>query len=129
MIELGERAMNIRFDRKSELARAASGSLNIAQAVCYNICVNEHILETVDETTDVRCNVDRATEEVMKQLALKFHSTIKAFAAQGATDDRACIHILEHLAQSRDGYLSVQYMLFLPKNVRRRTQEALAQTR
>src|SRR5437879_4103120 len=34
MVEKGENALNIKFDRKAEIVLAASGSLNIAQFLC-----------------------------------------------------------------------------------------------
>jgi thymidylate kinase len=38
MIEKGEKALNIEFDRKAEIALAANGSLNLAQFICFNLC-------------------------------------------------------------------------------------------
>ncbi len=125
MIRNGERALNIRLDRKADIARAAAGSLNVAQALCYGICVKNQVLQTQGNLVEVSCDVDQAIAEVMESLALKFDTAIKAFARLGDPEDWTCIQIIEHLARSNEGFLSIQDTHALAPEVRRKAQKLL----
>lgn len=107
MIEKGEEALNIEFDRKAEIALAASGSLNVAQFLCFNICQKEQFTETQDQLRLVRCDIDTAVSRVMAVLSRKFSEPIKRFAAIGGQGDSTGLMLLEELAHSEDGFLSL----------------------
>src|SRR5258708_29265334 len=68
MIEKGEEALNIKFDRKSEIFLAAGGSLNIAQFLCFNICYREKLIETQKKPQPVSRDIDAAVVDVLTSL-------------------------------------------------------------
>lgn len=107
MIEKGEKALNITFDRKAEIALAANGSLNIAQYLCYNICADEGIVETEKNLRTIRCDIDTEVDRVMTDLARKFGETVRRFAAMGGYRDSTCLELLKALADSEEGALSL----------------------
>jgi hypothetical protein len=107
MIEEGEKALNIILDRKAEIALAASGSLNIAQYLCYNICAYEGITKTQKKLRTVRCDIDTEVDRVMTDLTRKFGETIRRFAAMGGYRDSTCLELLKELATSEEGALSL----------------------
>ena len=110
MIEEGEKALNIILDRKAEIALAASGSLNIAQYLCYNICACEGITETQKSLQTVHCDIDTEVDRVMTDLARKFGETIRRFAAMGGYRDSTCLELLKELANSEEGALSLSIL-------------------
>jgi len=107
MIEEGEKALNIILDRKAEIALAASGSLNIAQYLCYHICAYEGIVETQKNLRTVRCDIDTEVDRVMTDLARKFGETVRRFAAMEGYRDSTCLELLKELVNSEEGALSL----------------------
>lgn len=107
MIEKGEAALNICFDRKSEVVRLASGSLNIAQILCSIAAARAGIMATQEVMRIVRSDLDGAVKNAMAQMALKFADLVRAFASLGGSDDRTCIELLYELGQTSDGLLSL----------------------
>jgi TIR domain len=107
MIEAGEKALNIIFDRKADITLAASGSLNIAQHLCYNICAWEGVTETQKNLRIVHCDIDTEVDRVMTNLARKFGETIRRFVAMGGYRDSTCLELLKELADSDEGALSL----------------------
>ena len=107
MIEQGEQALNVEFDRKTEIALAANGSLNIAQYLCFNICYRERVIRTQDQSRVVRCNVNTAVSSVVNELSRKFGESIRRFAAMGGPRDLTSLRLLEELARCENGFLSL----------------------
>lgn len=107
MIEAGEDALNILFDRKDEIVIESNGSLNIAQYLCYNICANEGIVKSQPYLRRVTCDVASEVDTVVSVLEGKFGTVIKSLAAMGKPTNRTCLHILEALAASEFGVLSL----------------------
>lgn len=107
MIEKGEKALNVTFDRKSEIALAAGGSLNIAQILCSNLVARAGIDETQRNTKIIHCDVESVVAEVMDQLTPKFSDVVRSFASLDGQYDVTCLGILEELAQSETGFLSL----------------------
>jgi hypothetical protein len=111
MIRQGELALNIVFDRKTEIARSASGSLNIAQFLCYHLAAREGIFETQRSTEFIDSRIEIAISEVINnELALKFEDTARCFASLDSYKEITCIELLKNLAQSRDGFLSLRHI-------------------
>lgn len=110
MIEKGEAALNIQFDRKPEIALAANGSLNLAQFICFYLCAMFGIDQTQDQTQVIHCDIDRATEYVMTYLARKFEESIGYFIAMGGARDITGLRLLEELALAEDGFLSLSLL-------------------
>jgi predicted nucleotide-binding protein len=107
MIEKGENALNIEFDRKSEVVLAASGSLNVAQYLCFNICLREGVEMTQAQSRLIHCNISAAVFDVMTDLSRKFDKLVKCFSVLGGHHDPTCMKLLEELARSEDGFLSL----------------------
>ena len=108
MIEQGEVALNIAFDRKSDIVLASSGSLNIAQYLCRNICARQNIEATQPKMTVVSCDMVAEIETVMETLAQKFGDTVRYLAAAGGMRDWTGLKLLEELADSeKEGILSL----------------------
>lgn len=107
MIEKGEEALNIRFDRKTEIVLAANGSLNLAQFLCFNLCAMAGIDETQEQTQVVFCDIEAATDRVMTDLTNKFEKSIRHFIAMGESRNTTGLRLLEELATTEDGFLSL----------------------
>ena len=107
MIEKGEKALNIELDRKSEIVLAASGSLNVAQFLCFNICLKEGIEMTQDQWKLVHSTISAAVFDVMTDLSRKFGKLVKHFSTLGGHRNPTCIMLLEELARSENGLLSL----------------------
>jgi hypothetical protein len=105
MISKGEQALNISLDRKTDIARAAAGSLNIAQLLCYQIVAQENISATQSTTKEIHSDLEGAISQVMGQMALKFGEVIRCFASFGGPQNRTCIELLQELASTEDGFL------------------------
>lgn len=86
MIEKGEEALNICFDQKAEIVKAACGSLNLAQYICYNICSAEEIEETQMHQRWVSCDVKMVVNNVMADLSTKFDETLRNFVLMGGRE-------------------------------------------
>jgi hypothetical protein len=110
MIEIGEQALNIEFLRKTDIARAASGSLNIAQLLCFNLAAEAGIQETQTRLVRIEADVRSAVSSVLQQMALKFGTLVRTLASLGNKRDTTCIEILQELALSADGFLSLQHL-------------------
>ncbi len=107
MIEKGEKALNIELDRKSEIVLAASGSLNVAQFLCFNICLKEKIEMTMNQSKLVHANISAAVFDVMTDLSRKFDKLVKHFSALDGRRDSTCVMLLKELARSENGFLSL----------------------
>jgi hypothetical protein len=106
MIEKGERALNVRFGRRAEIVSAASGSLNIAQLLCYHLCASHAIEKTQTESLSIDADLGGAISRAMEQVAPKFSGMIRFFASLGSRRDLTAIEILKELAGAEDGFLS-----------------------
>src|SRR5262249_13659456 len=91
MIEKGEKALNIEFNRKSETALAANGSLNIAQFLCFNICQGNGITTTQKRLRKVDSDIRAAASRVQIDLLRKFSKPVRHFAAMGEQKNVICI--------------------------------------
>lgn len=110
MIDAGEKALNILFDRKSEIAIASNGSFNIAQYLCYNLCANAGIAERQAYQRVIECDVATEVEAVVNELNKKFGDPVKYLAAMGTIKDTTGLKLLEELSNSDDGSLSLSML-------------------
>lgn len=107
MIEKGEKALNIRFDQKAEIVRAARGSLNLAQYICNTICSAEEIVETQAQQQWVNCDIKAVLVSVMADLSTKFDETLHRFVRLGGQRNSLALRLLEELARCENGFLSL----------------------
>lgn len=110
MIGKGESVLNIEFDRRTDIVLAASGSLNVAQFLCLYICLKEKVEETQSQRRIVHCDVNTAISNVTTDLARKFSEPMRRFAAMGGHKDITCLRLLEELALSDEGFLSLPHL-------------------
>lgn len=125
MIAKGEQALHVTFDRRADIARAAAGSLNVAQAICFSVAASNHVLQTQPEPVLLVSDIEHAVTEVLDNLALKFDPAIRAFARLGGPDNRTCVELLDHLARAEDGYLSIHDPKLLSPSLRQRARRLL----
>jgi hypothetical protein len=107
VIEKGEEALNIRFEKKEEIIRAANGSLHLVQHLCYYLCALANATETQEQTKDIPLNIRNSIEQVMNYLHYKFTKAIKCFINLGPVENTICLRLLEKLVLVKDGFLSL----------------------
>jgi len=111
MIKRGEAALNIVFERRTDIVRSANGSLNIAQFLCYHLAAEEGITETQQSTEIVSSNLEIVISEIMSTvLSLKFEDAVRCFASLDNYNERTCIELLKELSRSLEGFLSLKYI-------------------
>ncbi|WP_437932478.1 TIR domain-containing protein [Sorangium sp. So ce291] len=110
MIRKGEAALNIRFSRPEELVGAASGSLNIAQLLCFHYCSLCGVEETQPFTRTISASLADTISRVKEQVTPKFGPTIKMFASSGGRRDLTAIELLQELGRARDGFVSLSQL-------------------
>jgi hypothetical protein len=106
----GEAALNIRFENKEQIIRAANGSLNLAQRLCHDLCALAQVTETQDHTKSIPLQMEKAIKQTMIYLDYRFAAAIKFFISCGDPDDMICWHFLEKLAQAEDGSISLSHL-------------------
>ncbi|KAM3103008.1 TIR domain-containing protein [Phormidesmis sp. 146-12] len=110
MIRRGEAALNIVFDRRTDIARSSNGSLNIAQFLCYHLTAHEGISETQKSTEIIAGNLEIVISEIMSnELSLKFEDAVRCFASLDDYTERTCIELLKELSRSSEGFVSLKH--------------------
>jgi len=110
MIRRGEAALNVVFDRRTDIARSANGSLNIAQFLCYHLTAHEGISETQRSPEIIAGNLEIVISEIMSnELSLKFEDAVRCFASLDDYSERTCIELLKDLSRSSEGFLSLKH--------------------
>ncbi|MBY8852685.1 TIR domain-containing protein, partial [Saccharothrix sp. MB29] len=107
MVEQGEQALNIEFDRKAEIAVASAGSLLTAQMLCWQIAVTAGIDETRENREPVRTDLAHARAKVTDRLAIKYHSQVLDFITRDLPREALCIDLLLDLAKTDNGVLKL----------------------
>jgi hypothetical protein len=107
LIQKGEVALNITFNRKDEIVLEAAGSLVIAQILCRHIAINENILKTqlMPMPTLVFTDLEKAIKSAMNTMKSRFEHAIQAFVRLGGDRDFTCIELLEALVKADEGVL------------------------
>jgi hypothetical protein len=116
LIDLGERALNVKILAKEQLARQAQGSFQIAQVLCHKLCVLSKITETCPNLGTLDLPIDVIIEEVMDDLARQFKEATMVFArgSKLRREGRApYLHILRWLADSDEWSLDLSQALNL----------------
>ncbi len=107
MIEQGENALNIAFDRKAEISRAAAGSLLTAQMLCWQIAVTAGVEQTEPKRRVVRTELAHARAKVTDRLKLKYHDVVVDFITRDRPDEAVCVDLLLELARTPAGILKL----------------------
>ncbi|MFS8172342.1 hypothetical protein [Vreelandella titanicae] len=80
LITLGEAALNISMNIKSEIADDAQGSFHLAQMLCHECCLEEGILDEVEHLKGTSSSIEVIRERVLKELNNTFFEKAKLFA-------------------------------------------------
>lgn len=110
VISLGESALNVRITAKVEIAEKAQGSFQLAQLLCYKICMLDGVTETVANTKSIETSFNAALEEVIFDLSRQFKDAMITFArgSRLRKEGRApYLHILRWLSESDDWSLDL----------------------
>jgi hypothetical protein len=107
MIEQGENALNIAFDRKAEISRTSAGSLLTAQMLCWQIAVTAGVEQTEPSRKPVRTDLAHARAKVTERLKLKYHDVVADFITRDRPDEAVCVDLLLDLARAEDGIVKL----------------------
>ncbi|MBB5804532.1 hypothetical protein F4560_004300 [Saccharothrix ecbatanensis] len=107
MIEQGENALNIAFDRKAEISRTSAGSLLTAQMLCWQIAVTAGVEQTEPNRKSVRTDLAHARAKVTERLKLKYHDVVADFITRDRPDEAVCVDLLLDLARAEDGIVKL----------------------
>jgi hypothetical protein len=110
MIEKGERALNVSLLNKDDLVRAASGSLHVAQILCYEVCTRAKIFERQPRWTPIRSDIDAAVARALQDMGAKFRDLIVAFESVGEDHEDIGRRLLQELARSPEGSLALRQL-------------------
>jgi hypothetical protein len=110
MIAKGEQALNVSLDSKDDLVRAASGSLHVAQILCYEVCIQAGIFAKQPRRTPILSDVDAAVARALQDMGTKFRDLIVAFESAGGEDDDIGRRLLQELARSPEGSLALRQL-------------------
>ncbi|GAB4047086.1 hypothetical protein GCM10028810_28640 [Spirosoma litoris] len=108
LIEKGEKALNIKFEKKSDLIVLSNGSLSIAQFICYHSVIDDNINNTVPVTKIVKGNIGDIIAEVRRVMSRKFDNFIFYFSQLGGPRDRTCVKLLKEIAISENGSINLE---------------------
>lgn len=114
MITKGEAALNISLTAKQEIASSAHGSLQIAQSLCLQACIESNITEQEQEHKNISTSFQYIKEKVIDNISLNFHPKAKKFASgkRIRTEGRApYLMLLYWLSQSDDWSITIDEAL------------------
>jgi len=105
LIARGEVALNVKLPDTEAIARHAQGSFQIAQLLCYKLCVLDHVTETAPAPAQrgIATSLNVAIEDVMNDLARQFKEAAVTFArgSKIRREGRApYLHILRWLSEA-----------------------------
>lgn len=125
LIRKGEQALNISFEDRAAIVRAAHGSLITAQVLCWHLLGIALIEETAPTHRTVRTGIAQARRRVTKELHLKYQRAVEAFAGLDGSDETACIELLVSLAATPDGVLTLDRFTHGGSSVAKRAARVL----
>ena len=105
LIAKGEKALNIVFGNKDEIAQRAQGSFHITQLLCKELCIMQEIIETQRVHTVVSASVSQACEIKTRELARVYEPVVRSFSIGNKIrrGGRApYFHLLMWLSESKD---------------------------
>lgn len=114
MITKGETALNITLVAKKEIASNAHGSLQIAQSLCLQACIEGNVTERQPQSQKINTSFQYIKEKVIDNISLNFHPKAKKFASgkRIRTEGRApYLMLLYWLSQSDDWSITIDEAL------------------
>jgi hypothetical protein len=110
LITLGEKALNILLNTKTEIVELSKGSFHIAQYLCNEICTYEGILESQEDKVELRTSIEIIKQKVLDEFGRTFFSKAKSFASgtRLRREGRApYLHLLYWLSKSEDWSIQI----------------------
>lgn len=106
MVGRGEKALNVLFTRKPEIAQASNGSLRIAQLLCYHLALQANIEETQKSYRTISYELDESITNALEEISPDLDELIRNFTLLGGRRDHTSVEILKELSKVDDGFLS-----------------------
>jgi predicted MPP superfamily phosphohydrolase len=110
LIAKGERALNVQFARKADIAICANGSFVVAQMLCEHALLTSDIQETQDNVVLLEIPPSMVVRHVVDQLKSQFHKCLQSFALIDSDHDGprgAAIALLWHLGRDSTGSINI----------------------
>ena len=110
LVELGERALNIKINVKSEIVKDSLGSFHLAQMLCHESCIEAGILEEAEYEQQTCSSMEVVRERVLSDLSQSFFNKAKLFATgpRLRKEGRApYFYLLRWLASGKEWALNV----------------------
>lgn len=110
LVELGEQALNIRINIKSDIVQESQGSFHLAQMLCHECCIEAGILEETEKTRETASSMEVIRERVLSDLSKTFFNKARLFATgpRLRKEGRApYFYLLRWLASGKEWTLNV----------------------
>lgn len=110
LLDLGEKALNIRLNVRDEIVGASHGGFYIAQMLAHEVCVAEGILEESNDFKELCTSFELIRGRVFERLARTFRERTERFVrgTRFRREGRApYLHVLHWLGVSEDWSLAI----------------------
>lgn len=114
MLSLGESALNVNLNIKSEIVSESKGSFHIAQLLAKETCISCEIIDNQSNKTQTDTSIETIKAKVNQELGRLFYPKARAFAigSKLRREGRApYLHLLNWLAHSPDWSIQIDEML------------------
>ena len=121
MLTLGENALNIKLNIKSEITTESKGSFHIAQLLAKETCISCDIIDNQSWKAETNTSIETIKSKVNQELGRLFYPKARTFAigSKLRKEGRApYLHLLNWLANSPDWSIQIDEMLNQHSNMK-----------
>ncbi len=121
MLSLGENALNVKLNIKSEIATESKGSFHIAQLLAKETCISCDIIDNQSGKMVTNTSIETIKAKVNQELGRLFYPKARTFAigSKLRKEGRApYLHLLNWLANSPDWSIQIDEMLNQHSNMK-----------
>lgn len=121
MLTLGENALNIKLNIKSEIVFESKGSFHIAQLLAKETCIASEIIDNQSGKVQTDTSIETIKAKVIQELGRLFYHKARTFAigSKLRKEGRApYLHLLNWLANSLDWSIQIDEMLNIHPNMK-----------
>lgn len=114
MLELGEKALDVKLNIKKEIIIDSKGSFHIAQMLSKETCICSEIIDNSSSKESTDTSFETVKAKVIEELARLFYPKARSFAigSKLRKEGRApYLHLLNWLAKSPDWSIQIDEML------------------
>ncbi|UJP65121.1 TIR domain-containing protein [Mongoliitalea daihaiensis] len=114
MLTLGEQALNVKLNIKSEIVNESKGSFHIAQLLAKETCISCEIIDNESDKPQTDTSLETIKAKVNHELGRLFYPKARAFAigSKLRKEGRApYLHLLNWLANSPDWSIQIDELL------------------